>query len=383
MPLSKKHFPWYLGGFFLFGRLVFLTVQSETATWPFYQLAEMGWPYLDLWVEYPPIFPFLSKILFYLAGGTEHAFGYMVGITLALVHGLGISLFALVSREVHAQYEDRELWWVYLAFALILSAGGMSFDVLALTLMLLGIYWALAGKDLAAGVTIGIGMLSKWFPVFALVGFFAGLPKRRALTITLVAFALVGATLGVLYAASPEMTVASLKSQLTKGSWETVWALLDGNYQTGNFGGPLSERLDPSSAGKLARKPAVVPGWMTLVAFGAVGLWELSKVKTDSRNAVSMLGLTWCLFGLWTPGWTPAWVVYIVPFVLLALPRKKALLFTATLTLISLLEWPVLLTRGRFDLLPIPVIARTALLALLAIEFARNSLRKSGRYPLR
>jgi hypothetical protein len=39
------------------------------------------------------------------------------------------------------------------------------------------------------------------------------------------------------------------------------------------------------------------------------------------------------------------------------------------LVAISLLEWPVLLTRGRFDLLWIPVILRTSVILLLAVVF--------------
>jgi hypothetical protein len=36
--------------------------------------------------------------------------------------------------------------------------------------------------------------------------------------------------------------------------------------------------------------------------------------------------------------------------------------------LVALLEWPILLSRGRFDLLALPVLLRTIIMILLAIE---------------
>jgi hypothetical protein len=52
---------------------------------------------------------------------------------------------------------------------------------------------------------------------------------------------------------------------------------------------------------------------------------------------------------------------------LLALPVGLALGFGLNLVAVSLLEWPVLLSRGAFDLLWVPVVLRTLLLVLLAL----------------
>jgi len=38
------------------------------------------------------------------------------------------------------------------------------------------------------------------------------------------------------------MTMPSLTAQFNKASYESIWALIDGNYRTGNFG-PLTDRL--------------------------------------------------------------------------------------------------------------------------------------------
>jgi hypothetical protein len=61
-----------------------------------------------------------------------------------------------------------------------------------------------------------------------------------------------------------------------------------------------------------------------------------------------------------------------VPLLLLSLPLRQSLVFGLNLAAISILEWPVLLTRGRFDLLWIPVILRTSVILLLAVVFFRR-----------
>ena len=69
-----------------------------------------------------------------------------------------------------------------------------------------------------------------------------------------------------------------------------------------------------------------------------------------------------------SPGWSPQWLAYLVPLVLLSLPQPRASLYVVALTAVVILEWPVLLSRGRFDLLWLTVTIRTALLILLAVD---------------
>ena len=36
-----------------------------------------------------------------------------------------------------------------------------------------------------------------------------------------------------------------------------------------------------------------------------------------SRSAIAFLGVTWCLFLIWSPGYSPQWVLYLLPLILL------------------------------------------------------------------
>ncbi len=114
---------------------------------------------------------------------------------------------------------------------------------------------------------------------------------------------------------------------------------------------------------------------ITLGIFGVLGAIILFRAETSTaRQAIAAFGVTWCVFLLWSPGWSPQWVLYLVPLILLSLDLRLAIMLAVNFVFISLLEWPLLLSRGRFDLLWIPVIVRTALLVLLGVEFGRLCL---------
>jgi hypothetical protein len=89
------------------------------------------------------------------------------------------------------------------------------------------------------------------------------------------------------------------------------------------------------------------------------------------QAAVAFLGLAWTLFLLWSPGWSPQWVLYLLPLILLALPAREATLLSIALVFISLLEWPVLLSRGLFWGLWLTIPGRTLLFCLMGVEFWR------------
>src|SRR4030067_3701650 len=113
--------------------------------------------------------------------------------------------------------------------------------------MLWGVWLILKDRPTVGGLVLGFGALVKWFPLMALVVAWRGRSTKRALLASASALAVILFVLGGLYLVAPDMTTASLRSQLSKGSWETVWALVDGNLGTGNFG-PESERADPHLA---------------------------------------------------------------------------------------------------------------------------------------
>jgi hypothetical protein len=141
------------------------------------------------------------------------------------------------------------------------------------------------------------------------------------------------------------MTLPSLTAQSGKASYQTVWALLDGNYRTGNFG-PVQERFDPANAGKLVGSPAVIPGVVRLGVAALIGAFVLWRTRRfDDRGLVAFVAITLLIFFLQSQGWSPQWLAQIIPLVLLCFPTRDGVTAVVLISLVTFAEYPFLFIR--------------------------------------
>lgn len=344
--------------------------------WNFFSQAALGIPYFHFWTEFPPIFPFISKLLYIIVGGKENAYGYGLAMIISLFQAGTLAIFVQIGRKLNLREHNISRIWIYFTLTVGLFYSWSYFDPMAVFFMLLGIYWIQNGKDMPAALCLAAGILTKWFPILVLPALWKARSSNKALQITLVVIIIVVLVWGGLYLANPDMTVASLASQVNKGSWETIWALLDNNDRTGNFSTEINRKI-PETAYLRTGNPSLVPSWVTLIVFCGIGLYLLMKAKNQADHwLVSFVGLTIVIFFLWSPGYSPQWVLYLLPFILLCLPNNEAYLLAAVLILVNLLEWPVLLSRGSFWSLNYIIPLRTALVILLGIRLYQRSIGK-------
>lgn len=331
----------------------------------FFSLAALpGWPFFQYWVEFPPVWPFLSAFTYRIAGGQIHVYMYLLYFVLSLADTGNLLLFARFADRFFSPASALPRKLTYLLVLVALPYCWWYFDPLAVFCLLLGLNLLLAKKDLRAGLVLGVGFLVKFFPLIALVAAWQTRKFTSILRIALIIAVIAVVVLGGLWLASPDYTRVSLLSQSGKGSWETVWALIDGNFQTGAMAVP-AVRGDLTSVNQnLSLNPPRIPPLLTLAVFGALGLWGLTRLKiTTPRQSVQMVCFAWGVLMLWTPGFSPQWLLYLIPLMLLSLPEREGFLFTAVLCIVCLAEWPVLISRGLFWTLWVTVPLRFLLFA--------------------
>ena len=384
--LPNVHLHVWLVAAFLFARLVSLAtmpLEGLRGYGDFINYFEIsglpGLPFIHYWVEYPPVFPFLAKGLHLVSGDQEHVFYYLLVLILSLADAGSLYLFIRLASRWFSPDQALLRSGAYLLALVSLAYSWWYLDPLVVFSMLLGLTLLLDRRRMKAGLALGMGVATKFFPVLVILAAWRRASWRQVLFLASLSLAPVLLLIGLLWAQSPAFTLASLRSQASKGSWETVWALVDGNLNTGSFGA-FDERLDADTATRSRANPAVVSPWISLLVFGAAGLVVLLAAHPqDDRQSAALVGFAWCLLLLWSPGWSPQWILYLLPLILLVLPARRAYLFGAVLVLVGLLEWPVLLSRGYFSMLWAPVVLRTFLLATLAASFAGSvSLKWSG-----
>lgn len=303
-----------------------------------------GLPYFQSWSEYPPIFAWTVEIVYLVAQGNQFLFDFLFYFILSIAGAVSIWLVAEICKLLG--YDDDQInlrSGIFFAFLAFSSYTWWYFDLVPVAFMLASIYYLLKGNDIKSGVWLGIGILAKWFPILLLPAVFRFKKIRPFLKTTLIAIGIPIIVWGIHLALSPTMTWASLKSQPSRSSWETVWALIDGNMTTGAFV-PIASHLNPDSVGLTFGNLARIPSIITLLLFCGIGIFMLFKVQNFGNHSfLAFIGITWIIFLNWSPGWSPQWVLYLLPLIFLTFTNQKCFLFNFLLILLALLEWPTFL----------------------------------------
>jgi uncharacterized membrane protein len=339
----------------------------------FYALADLArqgyYPLLHYWYEYPPIFPYLSQAVYTITSG-YHAYATLLAAVMLIFEAGNLVLLYLIANEIHDREISLKIAWIYSCLLVPVFFLWNGLDSLSLFFMLLSLLWLLRNRHALSAVALGLGLMTKYLPGILLATVWRFVKRRRALAYTLITAMVAMAILLPFAVASPYYTLASLRSQASKSSWQTIWAFIDGNYTTGLFG-PVADHLDPAKAGLQLHNPSRIPWFVTVPLFALIYLYLYSRpVDTEDKKALlSFTGMTLCLFFLWSKGWSPQWQVMLIPLILLAFPNGLGVLYCLVLGFVNFLEWPIILSRGLNRLLILTVPLRTVLLTLMLVEF--------------
>jgi hypothetical protein len=314
----------------------------------YYQLAALsdtvGLPLRDWWSEFPPLWSYLS-VMVYQVTGDYGGFAFQFGLLFLLADAGNLVLLRRIGTRLHNAETGTGLAWIYALLLVPLVFTFWTFEGLVLFTLLLGLWWLLNGRDLRSAGVIAVGTLLKFTPALLLGAVWRYRPVRPALRYTAVVAVIVVLVFLPFLAQNSAMTLPSLTAQFNKASYQSVWALLDGNYRTGNFG-PISDRLDPARANDPLGNPAVIPGWLRLGAAAGIGLFVFARARRfDDRGLVAFVGITLLIFFLQAQGWSPQWLMQIIPFILLCFPSRNGVYIVLLLSLTAFAEYPFLFIR--------------------------------------
>jgi len=337
-----------------------------------------AYPFLQYWMEYPPLFPWLTVAAYRLSlwlppwGDPSLWFGTFLRWVILPFEVGALALVYAIGRRFNPESDAMRSTLLYaVAFATVYVPLGW-FDALPMFWLLLVVYFTLRDQPAWAGVSVGLGLLSKPIPALALPATWQRLPNLRA-RLKLIAAAAFSFAVPMLpfVILSPQMSLAHLRSLLNRSSWETVWALLDGYYSYGAVAA-LDQRFDPNTAATQIHAGSGGYGLWATLGFAALGLylWTRRIDWRDARRSVAFVGLTWCLFSLWSRGYSPQWAINFAPFLALLMPNLRGAVYLGLIGIALVAEWPVAFTltaNQQWYLIAI-IIWRTVLFVLLSFE---------------
>ncbi len=350
------------------------------------------WPYRDYWYEHPPV----STLLFLgvdrligLFGAVEYrtwAFG--VGLVLLAADVANLILLRDLARRLHGEAVGLSLAWIYALLAAPLIISWWTFEPLVLLTILLALWALLHGRRDRSAAAAAVGILTKYTPVLILPAVWRFYPWRAAMRYTAITLLIAGGGFALMIAWGGDMAVSSLRAQFHKASYQTVWALLDGNMRTGRLG-DLDTRVDADTALKPDGHAPVIPAGLRAIPFALAGGWIFTRrMRHDDRSVVAFFTLTVILFFLWAQGWSPQWTVALVPLILLNFPHRDGVLLGLLISFASFVEYPVLFMQtdpsdGAITGTLVPpyvllILLRTALLAAVGVALVRQITTEKG-----
>ncbi len=345
---------------------------------------EAKFPFRDWWSEFPPVWPAISTGVYLLLGEAVNYsnWSFVLGMLMLAFETGNLLLVRGIGCRLYGESSGASLAWVYAISIAPAIFMWWNFDSMMNFFFLSGIYYLIKRRDSKAALAIAVGILVKFVP--ALV-FGAIIRYRRPTTVIRVATLsapLVILAYLTLFAINQELTTISLRAQAEKPSSQTIWALLDGNYSTGNFGA-VEDRLKlPSQVDNGGGKAARISNGLRLASAAGLGILVFVTTRRfDDRGLVAFVGITILIFYLQAQAWSPQWATLIIPLTLLAFPSVRGVLATIALSCLAFAEYPMLWSRtGDLDppgqmggewFLPwaLIVLLRTGLLAGLALAF--------------
>jgi len=352
-----------------------------------YQLAALSGegklPFRDWWSEFPP-FWFITTTGVYMALGDNvnyTSWSLILGMLMIVAETGNLLLMRAIGTKLHGSGTGMALAWVYaVTFAPVIFMW-WNFDSIMTFFLLLGIYWLLKKQDNRSAIATGIGVLVKFVPALLIGAVIRFRDVKRSIIYIVITVITVAIVYVPLLDVNSEMTLVSLTAQFNKASYESVWALIDGNLTTGNFGS-IESHFDPKAAGLIEGKnPAVIPSWLRLGVAVAIGLFVFVRMKRfDDIGLLAFVGVTLLIFYLQSQGWSPQWIVQIIPLTLLVFPNRTGVLVTVLLSFLSFTEYPFLWSRtgdlnppgvmGGALLMPFVMVVVTRTLILLGIAVA-------------
>jgi hypothetical protein len=361
-----------------------ITIGGDYQT--YFQIASLsntvGAPFRDWWSEFPPVWSFATVALYQVSGGNYTNFAMLLGIIVIAFDAGNLVLVRKIGTHLHGANTGLALAWVYALCLAPLVFTFWNFEPIVAFFLLLGLWWLLTKQETRSAVAVAVGALTKFTPALLLATVWRFRERSTALRYTAVVVGLFALAYVPLFAQNAAMTMPSLTAQFNKASYQTVWAILDGNYRTGNFG-PLQDRVDPALAGVVQGNPAVIPGWLRFGAAAAIGLWVFMRTRRlDDKGLVAFVTITLLIFFLQAQGWSPQWLVQIIPLVLLCFPTRDGVIIVVLLSLVTFAEYPFLFIRtgdtgGEITgaLLPafvVLVLTRTGILVALCAALYRR-----------
>ncbi len=345
----------------------------------FAQLSDWGYyPAIDYWMDYPPLFPWLSVVIYRLSlllpswKDPNLWFDLLLGSTFLLFAiGNFVLIYAIALRLRGCEGAVR-CAWLYAGLFFPLMTLLFWFENVPLFFLLLGVYMIIARRPAWGGLAAGVGFSVKLVPAFVGPVALRVFPKVSHKVTYVVMAALVALLIALPFLlTNAGFFLTTFIHQASRGPWETIWAFLDG-YYSGGATPPLEMRFDLATT-TIPSRESQFPYALVALVFVAIYLILYTRDIDwqDNLKVLAFCGLSINLFLIFSKGYSPQWIINLLPFIVLLMPNLRGVAYSVLLMAANVLEFPValMLISNHTWIFITAVLYRTLLLVVLSVDF--------------
>jgi uncharacterized membrane protein len=272
-------------------------------------------PYTGHPVEYPVVIGGAMQAVAWLVRNVDVAirgreFYDVTAVLLALCAVAAVLATASAAGPAGSSQRRWQALMVALSPALILNAF-VNWDLIAMALTALGIAAWASRRGVWAGVLLGLGVATKFYPLVVLgalllLALRAGRLREFAKTFAAAALAWLAVNLPVMIVALPGWATFYVFSKDRGADWGSVWYMFE-YFNLPKLGNFQLSVLNEMSAAAL------------IVAFAAIALLALAAPRRPRLPQLCFLLLA--AFLMTNKVWSPQYVIWLVPLAVLARPR--------------------------------------------------------------
>lgn len=356
------------------------------------QLSEQGYlPFINMWYEYPPVSTYIVHSAYVLTNSivslsNPDSIGYLLysrvlGTILLIFESGTLILIHRIASTTWDVSQANWIAWVYSGLSMPLFYWNASHTGIMVLFFLLALERFINGKHTQSALALGLGIAAKLTPIFLLIPvslFLWGKRKIRLfnyLVVTGIVVVLV--YMPFLIKGGGPWIAASFQAVGHVGSWTTIWAILDGNWSTGNFG-PLTSRLQLSLSTVPQSNPATIPEFLKIILFALPFGWFIFKyrVQYSPKTFLWFTTLTAAIFHLWSKGWSPQWAMLVIPLLLVSFPDRRGLSLIFSLMGLTFLELTIGNIYNNHFFIASIILCRTALF-MIVVYFTSVQLKET------
>lgn len=378
--LQKHEFKFYVLVLFISRILIpllFFELATGFTAWLYNIALLMNYTRVDgIWTPYPFLTNFLIYFMYSITFNDYILFSFLFFLFNSLSDIInGIIIWTLLKKSKYKFTPIMRWLYAYSPVPIVYISIKAIFDPYIVMILLLSIYFIKIKKTFFSSLLTSIGTSLKLFPICAVLSYFL-MPDKKEKKFLFYSFILL-ISLNIILLTNPALFLSSYYWQLSRPAWGSVFSILSFLLINNNIslGTMFNEFFNNESILELIKygilgitpEPALLQNYVPLqlsyikilsfiIILLSIFIFAYFARKKKLTFEKSLIGILSLIF-VFSFGFSPQYLIYILILLFIILkPSYKYVIIIILLQILSLLEYPIIVSLYFLNILPLNLV---------------------------